>query len=273
MAVADGLPLLGSRSCPICDEEAPDETWQCPLETCGQEYCIPCMTQWWRSNQAASRCPGEGCTHRFAEDDLRRFGASVEELEALRQGGVDAALSAAGSTLFRCPSEHCTNRIVVAGPGRHCFTCACGVPPTCTGCSQLYHYRSECSDVQSARRAWLRWVTTGRQAYIKAERRLRRAPPVQLQSARESVERQRAMLEDEKWKMKYCRLCPQCQRVLQKVFGCDAMVVRRRTITGETDSPAAGGASAGPTRSPTRPPQQSSQRRKLARNRRHHNPA
>merc|ERR1712070_1166222 len=45
-----------------------------------------------------------------------------------------------------------------------------------------------------------------------------------VEAVREGIKRHRELERDEKWKVRHCRLCPRCRRVVEKIDGCDSML-------------------------------------------------
>ena len=47
------------------------------------------------------------------------------------------------------------------------------------------------------------------------------------ESRLEASERMRRLTADEEWKAEHCRVCPNCDRIVEKMDGCDTMVCGR----------------------------------------------
>merc|ERR1711981_859788 len=46
----------------------------------------------------------------------------------------------------------------------------------------------------------------------------------QVKALKESMQRHKELEQDEAWKKRHCRLCPQCRRPIEKTQGCHSMV-------------------------------------------------
>jgi hypothetical protein len=68
---------------------------------------------------------------------------------------------------------------------------------------------------------WLSWVATDRAAY--AAQLGQEAAGVNAAAEADAAARLRNLQQDEAWKVAHCRYCPHCQRVINKLEGCDSM--------------------------------------------------
>lgn len=105
----------------------------------------------------------------------------------------------------------------------------------CTKCGKLYHYHSDCEDLITIQRIWLEWCRSGRERYItqvaqEDESYTQALDEYKRESAKHQAEVQVAernwetLQGDEYFKQTSCRHCPSCQRVIQRITGCDSMV-------------------------------------------------
>jgi len=136
------------------------------------------------------------------------------------------ALGLEVATLVTCPRESCGVT----------FCSLCKTKP--------YHFHSTCEEVVGFARSWNEWNARGRQAYIEALAR----EDQQYQSLLASFEnkkkehkeeidaaakRHEDLVQDENYKASTCKLCPHCQRVVNKLSGCDLMVCGRNYHGGD----------------------------------------
>jgi hypothetical protein len=105
----------------------------------------------------------------------------------------------------------------------------------CASCHTTpYHYRVKCSEVMQYTRGWTEWLTLGRQEYLRQtetqqQQYLREAAQYEAAKATHEKEVQEArarfeeLTQNEEWKAAHCRLCPNCNRAIEKLSGCDSM--------------------------------------------------
>jgi hypothetical protein len=84
-------------------------------------------------------------------------------------------------------------------------------------------------------RLWTEWLAHGREQYLQQTQAQNAQYQNQLQQfqkekskhdqeVKEAQDRFRELQQNEEWKAKHCRLCPNCGRVIQKLDGCDSMM-------------------------------------------------
>eukprot|EP00747_Dinoflagellata_sp_TGD_P164008 gnl/TRDRNA2_/TRDRNA2_183359_c0_seq1.p1 gnl/TRDRNA2_/TRDRNA2_183359_c0~~gnl/TRDRNA2_/TRDRNA2_183359_c0_seq1.p1 ORF type:complete len:817 (+),score=97.79 gnl/TRDRNA2_/TRDRNA2_183359_c0_seq1:75-2453(+) len=221
LAQLEVVDVLERRSlhCLICFEEKPKSATV--VLGCRCSFCRECLAQHCEA-VGFPRCPTPGCGHEFTEEDFYAVCGEGQKLERFRTEQLKRCVDRLPG-IFRCPAPSCGNIVEVdRSRGRQQFVCGCGAPPSCTGCQGPYHYHVECNEVQETTQRWLDWVSRARQEYHGLAQEFRR-----FESQRQAVEavmtRQVELQQDEKWKEKYCRLCPKCRRPIQKTEGCSSM--------------------------------------------------
>lgn len=214
--------------CPICFADECEESWRCPQ---GHRFCISCMHQHVDA-VAFPRCPDVGCSYELKEPDLRLLDMSPERLAAFASGQLQCAVEALSAgcngsgreVLVRCQRAECSNVVLmVLGTKPTRFLCSCGAEAFCTHCHQApYHFHASCAQVQPLRERWFAWISAGRERYHGREQAAR-VHEGQLRALRDGIKRHIELEQDEHWKEQHCRCCPNCQRPVQKLEGCDSM--------------------------------------------------
>eukprot|EP00756_Hemistasia_phaeocysticola_P002848 Hpha_TRINITY_DN11920_c0_g1::TRINITY_DN11920_c0_g1_i1::g.20779::m.20779 len=143
---------------------------------------------------------------------------------------------------IECPNGTCGTMVQVSG-GRQRVTCPRCKFSFCSGCKRMHHFQVPCEDILTLTRAWDEWKHTHRQEFL----RRMAAEDEGYAKALESFEKERRRHEedkraaaatwetlqaDEAYKASHCRLCPACDRVVEKLDGCDSMVCGRNSAGG-----------------------------------------
>lgn len=207
-------------TCEICKESHRAKGWRCPFQ---HRFCRSCMVKWAEGQPLAS-CPAEGCGYRLGEHDLEDLRVKPERLKAFRAAtaaaGCAVAVGQEESEVFRCPGRCGAALAMKAGEARRCWSCACGAPPTCTGCGATpYHFHGKCADVRSLRARWLAWQNGGREAYRSLQRRAAREANAQQRVLQEVSAKEAERKQSEQWKAEHCCCCPNCKRPVEKADG------------------------------------------------------
>jgi hypothetical protein len=113
-----------------------------------------------------------------------------------------------------------------------CPTCGAAF---CAACGAAPHYALQCDEVEPARARWFEWVATGRADYLRKLRREEEARAAESAATAAAAAagvaaaaaRREELVRDEAWKAERLRLCPHCQRPVEKVDGCDSMICGR----------------------------------------------
>jgi len=138
-------------------------------------------------------------------------------------GGANSS-STEDDVLIRCNNVACSNVVLVPRQARRfCHACPCGSRPFCTICKEPYHFHGDCGNLQDLRQRWLRWITVDRR-HFQASRIAANVYDAQVEALEDSINRRREFEHDERWKEMHCRLCPGCQRSVEKTEGCDSML-------------------------------------------------
>lgn len=128
---------------------------------------------------------------------------------------------------------------------RQFVKCPCCEVEFCGRCrSRPYHFGCTCKEVLELSRKWLEWTESGREAYMSELAQQGAQYKVLLSQYQEGKEafdkenrtvRQRylELIENERWKEQHCKLCPGCDRVVEKIDGCDSMVCGRNYHGGD----------------------------------------
>eukprot|EP00747_Dinoflagellata_sp_TGD_P102749 gnl/TRDRNA2_/TRDRNA2_168758_c0_seq1.p1 gnl/TRDRNA2_/TRDRNA2_168758_c0~~gnl/TRDRNA2_/TRDRNA2_168758_c0_seq1.p1 ORF type:complete len:630 (-),score=104.00 gnl/TRDRNA2_/TRDRNA2_168758_c0_seq1:82-1839(-) len=223
--------------CAICCNQQRMRGWRCPFQ---HRFCRLCMVRW-SNEKALPACPHSGCGYQLGEHDLEDLRVPTSQLEAFRAARLEQGLAdlqanpnTQAVTVFRCSGVGCGAAVVLGtAEERRCYKCACGAPPVCTACgASPHHYHAACSDMQALRARWLAWIQGGREAYQGLQRRVAREANAQQKALREAMDRHTELEQDEQWKAENCRLCPKCQRPVEKVDGCNTMVCGQNTHGG-----------------------------------------
>mmetsp|Transcript_80070 Transcript_80070/g.141737 ORF Transcript_80070/g.141737 Transcript_80070/m.141737 type:complete len:653 (-) Transcript_80070:398-2356(-) len=218
-------PLDGPHAfwdCQICFETQRTHGWQCPE---GHRFCATCM-RGTASAVAFPRCPQVKCSFELQAADLKLLKLSRKRLEAFERNQLSSAIESLGfggsgrksaDRVVHCQRESCSNVMLVEqGQGRQRFACPCGAPPFCTECGDApYHFHGTCMQVSGLRRKWVDWVSKRR------ERGRMRSEA--LAALHHRCQTDRNLRDDELWKAEHCRLCPKCNRVVEKLDGCNSM--------------------------------------------------
>lgn len=167
-----------------------------------------------------------------ASADVAQFAGVMQRMEKvlLRQGlaSIKGAVP--------CPGVDCENWLVPDGPRECCVCDGCGME-FCSSCHKLWHPHVDCTTGAWARveQDWLRWQAGGRDEFLekaaetdaKFKADYEKMLGTTEESRLEASERMRRLTADEEWKAEHCRVCPNCDRIVEKMDGCDTMVCGR----------------------------------------------
>lgn len=223
-AAAQAAPqsaAVAAWECPICFTQECDRDWGCPN---GHSFCAECMLHHVDA-VPFPRCPL--CDYSLVEEDFVALDVPHERLDAFRRGVLSNAVDSMacdGEILVRCSRPECSNAVLMQRDQRQAFCChACGADPFCTRCRQApFHFHGSCGQVQPLREQWAEWISGGREDY-HGRARIAAQNDSRNRALHEALERHRELEADEQWKAQNCRLCPNCQRPISKVDGCDSM--------------------------------------------------
>jgi hypothetical protein len=261
----DGKTL---KTCPICMEDKHKSVcWR--REACG---CVACFDDLFmhfstsldqKGNLPRCICNEvltgveytkflEACTaHKIARlsapQDKKAF---VEQTKCLHEKFLKLSQRIDVNALtggVACPGVDCKMVVVRRADNiAECVVCSeCG-NDHCSLCrSHPFHYTIGCKDVAKVRASYADWVARGRRAYLERMAALdddykRKLADFNAERARHQGETKRLQAiaerfkQDEAWKAANCRLCPSCERVIEKIDGCNAMVCGRNYHGGGT---------------------------------------
>ena len=91
----------------------------------------------------------------------------------------------------------------------------------CSSCRAPFHYNCGCKQVLRVAQRWADWLRADREKYLRDVGVEARKKFMELQSRAKQVR------EDEAYLAKTCRLCPKCDRRVEKLGGCDLMICGR----------------------------------------------
>jgi hypothetical protein len=237
--------------CPVCmDDKPPREMFDWG---CGESHKLcrdPCIMDLVGSALDTGEVPiCPLCPDRppMARNKLRWLvGPQSEQWAAFKQiemrsfiaaGTGDAGGGAAGGMcLVACPGADCGNFLLNEEPElmrevRCDQDGGCGMS-FCSLCREPWHRNgTTCEQARQIRTDWLSWIATGRQEY---QRQLgQEAAGINAQAAADAAASLANMRQDEEWKAANCRHCPSCNRIVNHMGGCSAMVCGRNYHGGD----------------------------------------
>mmetsp|Transcript_32508 Transcript_32508/g.44565 ORF Transcript_32508/g.44565 Transcript_32508/m.44565 type:complete len:639 (-) Transcript_32508:254-2170(-) len=139
-----------------------------------------------------------------------------------------SSASSASSSLE--PAQPLPGRLVICPRCRTHFCLRCKTSP--------YHFHCSCNDQMAYARAWLDWANKGRFRALltratmdstfksltkKYEKYLEATQAPESQALMDATRRFAELVADEALKARTCKRCPHCQRVVEKLSGCDSM--------------------------------------------------
>ena len=237
--------------CGICFcEYTMDEmyTVDCPAS---HRFCFECIRRMITMNvreSAAPVCPDADCGHALSELEVTQVMTEDENGAAIIQRYKDQTLQRGITSIegaIPCPTPDCTGYEIASTPGiKERVTCSVCRATFCSLCKNTYHYNVDCEQIPGLERTWMEWLTVGRGQYLEElsaadaafEEQLNEFNEVREAHEREvqaALARLRENEEDEAWKAANCRRCPSCDRVVNKVAGCDSMVCGRNYHGGD----------------------------------------
>eukprot|EP00996_Jenningsia_fusiforme_P000116 NODE_1078_length_1720_cov_37.128665_g954_i0.p1 GENE.NODE_1078_length_1720_cov_37.128665_g954_i0~~NODE_1078_length_1720_cov_37.128665_g954_i0.p1 ORF type:complete len:509 (-),score=79.34 NODE_1078_length_1720_cov_37.128665_g954_i0:194-1672(-) len=217
--------------CAVCLDEpeasSPSSLVTVPCKA-GHRICQDCLLRCVQVNlkdHAATACPQVlECKFTFTVPELKvALGRSfTPQMEAEANAQAFEHHVKSSRSLASCPGPDCQWVVEVSDPTRRWnLRCPLCRTSSCTMCMFVpYHYCS-CEDLRKHQAVWLHWQAVGRQ------KRRGDLKEHELRHAKEKQKRLQEYRRDEEYKERYCALCPHCNRIVQKLEGCDAMVCGR----------------------------------------------
>jgi hypothetical protein len=152
-----------------------------------------------------------------------------------------------------CPQDDegngCSFSLDGIRPGDYvCVQCPRCETSFCSKCNvQPYHYGCSCEEMVAFSRSWRDWKATEKEAYLrkvaqdsaKHQAMLREYQSKQEEHRREveaAEARYQELQRDEEVKAARCKRCPHCNRVVEKIDGCDLMACGRNYHGGDNQS-------------------------------------
>ena len=244
VALAAGEP---SFQCPAClDTFRASQAFEVG---CAQahRFCIDDMKRHaesrLRSNEIPT-CPmcSYSSMHEFSEAEVTRLFGRGQLHSLFLDISIKNALANSRDTVA-CPTPDCKQYLVLNGSARQRVDCPTCKAIFCSECRELYHHNMSCAELRATASRWLRWQAGGRVDYL-TKLNGHTAAGQELASSQRRVRdaglKLQQLYEDETWKERHLRLCPHCQRPVERIDGCGAMVCGR-----DADDKGAGNRQAG----------------------------
>ena len=141
-----------------------------------------------------------------------------------------------GAGCMECPNGRCSYWVEPTRPlEKQRVDCPKCLMAFCTLCKRPYHYRCSCDEVMTITKQWLEWQQHGREPYLQqmaAEDSSYQAAldvfnsrrTAHVQEVHTAEQNWGLLVADENYKASRCRRCPHCNRVIERIDGCDTMV-------------------------------------------------
>lgn len=205
-----GLPRHICSAC-LCLMDAETWTYDCPK---GHVACGSCAVTAARVRLEGGRLPNcTACADRYELDDFAFVSlltapfVTEEERTALHESN-QRRLQRAHPNWISCPRDGCDG----LGPPMSSNDSSCRICDRCNytfcaKCREIPHPWSLTCDLDFLRASWLLWNNDS--------------------INKETLVRTQDTKADEAYKKAHCRMCPSCQRVIERSYGCDSMVCGR----------------------------------------------
>jgi hypothetical protein len=173
-----------------------------------------------------AKCFAVGCQHQVLVQEVALICGDHSPLVARYDQLLRDQLISSDTLVFvRCPAADCKQAVERSARGAQqlaiCPTCRLHF---CTNCVDVYHYRSTCAERIDLRDDWRRWVGADRATYWQQNEEMAAKAAVAAKRERARIDGlKRDEGRDEAWKAANCRHCPHCDRLVNKLEGCDAM--------------------------------------------------
>jgi len=219
------------QSCGICCDDDDESQSFIVLRQCNHCFCGYCIQthvkEQLQVNMHIPKCPcclAEATRGKevkcMTKDELLMSikGADVDFRKQMEEIYDKLQLEAALETLgcvVKCPGQqnmpkkkHCETVVVVENKvERICVNCPSCRKKFCSICYQLYHFRITCEEARAVELQYKDWLS--RKSGTSSDELDKRVKELQA---------------DEAFKEQNCRHCPNCNRIVQKIDGCDAMI-------------------------------------------------
>lgn len=243
MEFHDFLKVEEPFNCPVCFEDHPRSNvfeFMCGLDQDDQKgdshaLCYVCAQEHLNSfvSDGNPNMKCYGCDHILSLNEIAlllgngsvpqgKAHPSFETIDILKR---DFVVGLDPSEYAKCPTSGCSYFAARSENGAiEKVTCPRCDFTFCSNCRRVYHYRTTCAEVHQLQEAWRTWTVSGRSQYWQEDEEMRRRAEQLAGDERQRVKDVRkAEYEDEKWKAENCRHCPTCNRLVNKMDGCNAM--------------------------------------------------
>jgi len=243
-----------SRACSICfDDLASDVPNVCAWSHC---FCSDCLRRYVQveleEKGVLPACPlSSECGHLLSSQQVNDILGDADEADACRNRFQLLEQRVGLQALGAFPCAKCEDWMVPPQDQTGKQQLA-----ECPGCSERfcslcrrrpYHFRASCERVPKIEAAWHEWLRTERDAYItklaatdgafqSALHVLKSKKAEQDRMLKEADSRKAEFDQMEEWKIQHCKCCPQCQRVIEKLDGCDSMICGQNFHGGEVQN-------------------------------------
>lgn len=226
------------ETCSLCWDELP-VTEMYTVDCAGaHRFCFDCigrMVDISVKDGARPTCPhedeeGNRCGYALSEREVQQVCGKGDVWERYKRLLLRIGLQSMQGCVG-CPTPGCGNWLVVEAEGQERVRCPCAAcgRTFCSRCRGPYHYGPwTCEEVQELATQWASWCLSSAR-----QQRSSQLEEAAFRERRAFIEKTRKnFIADEFWKSTHLRHCPQCNRVIEKMSGCDIMICGRDTHGG-----------------------------------------
>jgi len=211
-------PAEVELTCPVCfcDHAVSDlYTMDCPHS---HRFCFDCLRLYVTmclDDRKPVTCPHpeQSCTHELTLGEMGQlFPGDADVLARFDQHMLLLSLRSMDNAVA-CPNGECKNWVITNGSGvkSRCSCDACG-HVFCSLCCEPYHFDFGALSCEAVRKIRERW-----EQFCLGSSKVKKVDP-------EKILRIAELLEDERYKEANCRHCPHCNKLVERIHGCDAML-------------------------------------------------
>jgi hypothetical protein len=179
------------------------------------------------------------CAYPLRDGELNQLRVPYNQLTIIRDYQMKKTFDVYSSRtqgIIKCPNQNCTWVAEAEDPNeRFRVQCPKCMKEFCSLCNQQYHYRTTCQQLPQITQRWFFWCETERGRYLNMRAQQDAQYANQLNEYNRQTNennnrnndlrrRYEELMNDEQYKAQNCRLCPSCNRVVQRLEGCDSMV-------------------------------------------------
>ncbi|CAF0760021.1 unnamed protein product [Adineta steineri] len=238
----DIFPMeLPTHDCDICMESCLfDDIF---VFGCDQSHklCYQCYEKSCRNQMVTNKILTCAlCSYQLQYGELKQLRISSEELDQFIQYQIqktfDRCYASETRALIKCPNQQCSWAFEPNDPNeRFHVICQLCQKEFCSLCNQQYHYRTDCQQLILITERWFFWCNSERGRYLteRAGQDTDYAARLDEYEREQAKNRQRneelrhrydTAVEDENYKSRNCRHCPNCNRVVERMEGCESMI-------------------------------------------------